>query len=72
MKQTTRPPARTIEEIADKDNPDIGLSEFALNEPVLQLPIADDPLYVEKPIDKYEPTSTASLRNKEARVHDEN
>jgi hypothetical protein len=70
MKQTTRPIPNTLEEIYE--DPDIGLGEYGLPEPMLVLPDASDPLYVEKPIDKYEPPENAATRNHNRVDHDEN
>lgn len=53
LKATNRLPPETLEEI-EKD-PDLGM-DTRVPSPKLQVPSQVDPLYVEKPIDRYEPT----------------
>ena len=55
MKATARPPPQTFEEI--KADVDLGM-DWGLEPPALPVPSATDPLFVEKPIGKYEPAST--------------
>ena len=55
VKATSRLPPETLEEI-EKD-PDLGF-EYSMPEPKMELPSQVDPLYVEKPIGKYEPTQS--------------
>lgn len=59
LRATNRLPPETLEEI-EKD-PDLGM-DIRLPSPKLQVPTTVDPLYVEKPIDKYEPTQTNLYR----------
>ena len=55
IKETQRAPPMTLEEI--KDDLDLGM-ELQMQEPKFEFVQEVDPLYVEKPIGKYEPTAT--------------
>jgi len=55
IKETSRAPPATLEEI-EKD-PDLGM-DYKVKDPKFELGGDVDPLYVEKPIDKYEPTAS--------------
>lgn len=55
IKETQRAPPMTLEEI--KDDLDLGM-DLAMQEPKFEFVSEVDPLYVEKPIGKYEPTAT--------------
>lgn len=52
MKATNKPPPQTLDEIMN--DIDKGM-DWNLEPPKLIIPKDVDPLYVEKPIDKYEP-----------------
>lgn len=60
MKSTSRPPPTTLEEI--KNDIDLQM-DFDMEPPMLAVPDYVDPLYVEKPLGKYEP-SEAALKKK--------
>ena len=70
MKRTSRMPAQTMEEV--EADPDLGMNEFGLKEPHLGLPEQVDQLYVEKPIDKYEPNHQKLQRKRLHQEPDEN
>jgi hypothetical protein len=70
MKISSRAPPMTIEEI--ENDPDLGMNDFKIDEPNLQLPPATDSLYVEKPIDKYEPNQQKLQRLRARHEPDEN
>jgi hypothetical protein len=70
MKISSRAPPMTIEEI--ENDPDLGMNDFKIDEPKLQLPPATDSLYVEKPIDKYEPNQQKLQRLRARHEPDEN
>ena len=55
IKETQRAPPMTLEEI--KDDLDLGM-DLQMAEPKFEFVQEVDPLYVEKPIGKYEPTAT--------------
>lgn len=55
MKETSRAPPQTLEEI-EKD-PDLGMNTVDF-EPKFDIEKDVDPLYVEKPIGKYEPSAS--------------
>lgn len=55
LKATNRLPPETLEEI-EKD-PDLGMDPY-MKEPKLEVPNQVDLLYVEKPIDRYEPSQS--------------
>ena len=70
MKSTNKPPPLTKDEI--ENDPDMGLGSFDIPEPMLGLPDAKDPLYVEKPIFKYEPMQSNQMRKNLRDDHNEN
>lgn len=54
MKSTGQRPQYTFQEIFDKKDVDLGMDN-SIEPPKIGLPMATEPLYVEKPIGKYEP-----------------
>ena len=68
LKATGRPPPETQEEMAN--DPDLGM-DTRMPSPKLRLPSQVDLLYVEKPIERYEPTQTDLTRLRHRREADE-
>jgi len=68
LKATNRLPPETFEEI-EKD-PDLGM-DIRIPSPKLEVPSQVDLLYVEKPIDRYEPTQSNLTRLRNRREADQ-
>lgn len=68
LRATNRLPPETLEEIA-KD-PDLGMAGYGQSQR-LQVPAEVDPLYVEKPIGKYEPSQSNLTRLRHRREADQ-